>query len=68
MNIWQRLSPILQVSLHCLFFFFHCGADFYFDTIPFVNSHSYFLSYWNTIQKVLTCDFIFKSFPNIFLS
>jgi hypothetical protein len=38
---------------------------FKFDTISFLNFHSYFLS--NSIQKNITYAYIFKDFPCVFL-
>jgi hypothetical protein len=44
--------PILCVlSLLCCFLW--CTEDFRFDEIPFVNSSSFFLSYWSPTQKVV---------------
>jgi hypothetical protein len=44
-----------------------CEEIFEFGAIPFVNSWSYFLSYWSPVQKIIAYAYIFKCFPSVFL-
>jgi hypothetical protein len=53
MNHWQRFSPICKFSLDSGNCFLRCTEAFWFDTIPVVNSCSYFLSNWSQFRKAL---------------